>query len=267
MNTILTSPCFVIHLPKNKERLSVYSKLVNAGYQQIQLFEGVNGTLTTSVRIALARLHQPIIDPTISTGAFGCLLSHLTLLQKIVDLQIPIATIFEDDILFHPQWKELSEHYLSITPSDYEVIFIGNQLDSCRQGILGPEITKEPLYCTHAYIVTLEGARKLLDCLLHWNYKNTPYQGLTIIDVMIKHLQMKSLPENPPFQWYAWNGTHYPCDYNKMPISLEQCRNTGLVFQDTRLPTTVQGTYTFHDNNAYVFSESTRPLRKPLRFI
>jgi hypothetical protein len=85
-------------------------------------------------------------------------------------------------------------------------------------------------------------------------------------DDMIKHLQLKSTPENQPFQWYAWNGTHYPCDYNKMPISIEQCKNTGLVFQDTRLPTTVQGTYTFHENNAYVFSESARPLQKPLRF-
>jgi glycosyl transferase family 25 len=266
MNQILSSPCFVIHLPKNKERLSVYHKLVNAGYQQIHLFEGVNGSQTSSVRLALARLRQPPIDPKISTGALGCLLSHLTLLQKIVYEKISIATIFEDDILFHPQWKELSEYYLSITPEDYEVLFIGNQLDSCRMGISTPEITKEPLYCTHAYVVTLEGAHKLLDQLLHWNYQNTPYQGLTIVDLMIKHIQMKEDQENPPFKWYAWNGTHYPCEHNKLPISLEQCRNTGLVFQDTRLPTTVQGTHTFHEKNDYNFSDSVRPIQKPLRF-
>ena len=269
MDNILSSPCFVIHLPKNKERLSVKTHIEKAGFKNVNFFEGVDGKDRQSIKRALEFLKNPAIDKGISTGGLGCLLSHLTLLKRIVDAKLPFATIFEDDVFFHPEWEKLCQHYYYLTPEDYEVIFIGNQLDSCLVSTkVDQEITKEPVYCTHAYVVTLNGARRMLECLLGWNYHDTAYTGLTLIDVMIKQLQFNTNYglKKQIFQWYSWNGTKYPCLYNKLPVNNITCRNTGLVFQDIRFPSMVQKTEIARYEKDFSLRPTTRRIVRPMSF-
>jgi len=102
------------------------------------------------------------------------------------------------------------------------------------------EITNESVWCTHAYIITYNGAKKLLNSLLNWDYRNfihnsrgNTLNGLYIIDIMIKDIQNKSLKNKSyPFIWYSWNGTKYPCQFNTLPVIGNDSRNTGLVFQN-----------------------------------
>jgi len=237
---LFTSPCFIIHLPRHTERLPVHKKVMDAGFQQVHWFHAVDGNHLPTLQKMIPRF-QLKLDHGMTSGTLGCLLSHLCVLQHIIQSNLPRATIFEDDVTFHPEWTTLAPRYMEKTP-DYDVLFLGNQLDSCR--IVrepGPEITQEPVYCTHAYTVTLEGAQKLYHSLVHWDPKGTPYSGITIIDVMIKEIQKRAnQSKDLPFVWYSWNGTPYPCAHNRLPLRLEDARNCGLVFQDTRLPTTVQ---------------------------
>lgn len=239
---LFTSPCFIIHLPKHTERIPVYQKVVDAGFQQVHWFHAVDGNHLPTLRRILSPLRLKL-DHGMTSGTLGCLLSHLCLLHQIIQMKLPRATIFEDDVIFHPEWHTLAPRYMEKTPG-YEVLFLGNQLDSCRiKSEPGPEITQEPVYCTHAYTVTLEGAQKLYHSLVHWDPTGTPYHGITIIDFMIKNIQKcANQSGHIPFVWYSWNGTHYPCAHNLLPLRHEHARNCGLVFQDTRLPTTVQRT-------------------------
>jgi hypothetical protein len=187
-------------------------------------------------------------DKELSKGQIGCCLSHFKVLLHIIQNKIEIATIFEDDVHFHPNWSVLSERYYQNTPKNFDVIFIGNQINPKN-----PKISTSSTFCTHAYIVTLLGAKRLLRALLTWDYQNFKYyqpgwdlNGLYNIDIMIKNIQDRTLTKKikPLFTWYCWNGTYHPCEYNKLPLRGNNVRNTGLVFQSDTFATTV-GNNTF----------------------
>jgi len=225
MDSILSCPAFVIHLPRCKDRLPyVKEQLQRSGYTNITVYNAVDGSQPSDVEEALRLFHSPKLD-NIKPGAIGCLLTHMKMLNHIIEQHIPMATIFEDDIHFHPDWNHLSKRYYSLTPSDYEIVFIGNQLDHPTSL---SEITTEYSYCTHAYMVTLEGAKKMLNTILHYNLGN----GLCEIDCILKNVRDKNKSEgiSQPFVLYSWNGTLHPCDLNTS--SPNHCRNTGLVFQN-----------------------------------
>jgi glycosyl transferase family 25 len=229
METIMTAPSFIINLPRSRNRIPyVYNQIVKAGYMNVHVFDAVDGTNSTEVNDAKILFNGPKIDD-IKLGAIGCLLSHMKVLSHIIQNNIPVATIFEDDVHFHPEWETLSKHYYDLTPKDYEVLFMGNQLNSClvpQKDI--SEITTEYCYCMHAYVVTLEGAKKMLDTILHYKLGKGLCEVDCILFNLIRYNKKNDLPH--PFTFYSWNGTKYPCSYNK--ITKDNCRNTGLVFQN-----------------------------------
>ena len=45
------------------------------------------------------------------------MLAHLNLWKSMLDLHIPYAVIFEDDVLFHTEWHNLAHQYYQATPS------------------------------------------------------------------------------------------------------------------------------------------------------
>jgi len=234
MNHLFEKPAFIIHLSHMKERKEyVIQNIKNAGFTDIILFEGVDGQNPDSVRDEMDKNKNPLLDKSLRPGAIGCLLSHLKLYQHIIQNNIQISTIFEDDVHFHPEWKTLSHEYYELSPKDFDVIFIGNQLNSSFvKNPISKLITTEPIYCTHAYIVTLEGAKRLYDCILNWKHPQNK-KGLLAIDVMIRNIQEEYQSKEPkPFRWYSWNGTRYPCTHNKIDNHYS-VRNTGLVFQNT----------------------------------
>jgi GR25 family glycosyltransferase involved in LPS biosynthesis len=238
MNIIFEQHAFIIHLSRMKERKQyVIQNIKNAGFMDITLFEGVDGQNRESVQEELDKIGNPLLD-TLRPGAIGCLLSHLKLYQHIINHKIEVSTIFEDDVHFHPEWKTLCHEFYKLTPKDFDIIYIGNQLDSSFvKDPMSDLITTEPVYCSHAYIVTLEGAQRLYDCILNKDMQHE--KGLLAIDVMIRKMQEEyQTKELKPFRWYSWNGTRYPCIHNQIVIhnkviSHYTVRNTGLVFQNT----------------------------------
>lgn len=238
MNLIFKQPAFIIHLSRMKEREQyVIQNIKNAGFMNIHLFEGVDGQNTESVRDELDKIGNPPLD-NLRPGAIGCLLSHLKLYVHIIQNKIPLSIVFEDDVHFHPEWDTLCHDYYALTPPDFDIIYIGNQLDSSFVKEPTSElITTEPVYCTHAYILTIEGAKRLYEYLLKKDRQHE--KGLLAIDVMIRNIQEEYQTKEPkPFRWYSWNGTRYPCNHNQIVshntlVSHYTVRNTGLVFQNT----------------------------------
>jgi GR25 family glycosyltransferase involved in LPS biosynthesis len=245
MDTILSSPAFVIHLERSTDRKDICIKNIQeAGFTDLRIFNGVDGKDEKSRSDALLSFNNPPFDLETTNGHIGCVLSHLKVLKHIVDEKIPIATVFEDDVHFHPEWKTLCHTYYSLTPSDFDLLYIGNGLDSCiniSDNNVINEISTESVWCTHAYVVTCAGANKVLDSLINWDYKNFNHglhgktlTGLYHIDIMLKDTQncinSGSIPRS--YTWYSWNGTKYPCKSNRLPVTGYDRRNTGLVFQN-----------------------------------
>jgi hypothetical protein len=262
MQTILNKPAFVIHLKnKSHEREAFFTKnILGAGFKKMNIFEGVDASVPSILEETMSIFPKIKFDKELSKGQIGCCLSHFKLLLHIIQNNIDIATIFEDDVHFHPNWSVLSERYYQHTPKNFDVIFIGNQINPNN-----PKISTSSTFCTHAYIVTLEGAKRLFKSLVTWDYQNFKYYqpgwdltGLYNIDIMIKNMQDRTLTKQikPLFTWYCWNGTYHPCDYNRLPLRGNDVRNTGLVFQCDNFGSTVHNN-TFHlcdyfENNSVV---------------
>jgi glycosyl transferase family 25 len=248
---ILTQPAFVIHIEEYcANRTEFFKKNIkNAGYTNMQIFEGVKAKNKNELDSCINEFNNIKLHEHLGFGQMGCLLSHLKLYKHIVKNNISICTIFEDDVFFHPDWKKLSHMYYNYTPKNFDIIFIGNQINECANINKVPNINTLSTYCTHAYIITIEGAKKLLTYLLNWDYNTIdvqkyvghPLTGLFCIDIMIKNIQermnKKKLKKN--INWYCWNGTRYPCDYNILPLKGMRVRNTGLVFQSDKFESLV----------------------------
>jgi glycosyl transferase family 25 len=251
-NTILNSPAFVIHIPElSPERTEFFKKnITEAGFKNLIIFNGVNAKNYEEVTKITSNYYNIKFEKSLASGQIGCFLSHLKLYNHIIRNNIQIATIFEDDVYFHPQWHQLAHNYYNNTPKNYDILFIGNQIEKCSiDNNTVPLINTESTFCTHAYIITYEGAKKLVNLLINWDYYTKenheyighPLTGLFAIDIIIKNIQdrINKKTLKPLLKWYCWNGCKFICKDNKLPLTGFKCRNTGLVFQSDNFKTTV----------------------------
>lgn len=149
---------YVINMNHNTDRLYNFSVLMNKLNYQFERFEGVNG-----------QLYKP---DKLSPGEYGCYLSHKSLWQKIAkDPDINKAIIFEDDVELNEDLEDIKhadtliKHYVQRYNCD--IFYLGKCLDRCDLHISqGPGVVRtfKPL-CAHAYILSKQGAIKLLNCV------------------------------------------------------------------------------------------------------
>jgi len=252
---VLNAPAFVIHMEKAAERKPFFMRNIEeAGFTDIQIYSAINAYDVDDLTKALNYFGNPKIHSNLGKGQTGCLLSHLSVLLHIVQNNISIATIFEDDVHFHPHWANLAPGYFKNTPTDFDILFIGNQLDECLKKTSAeiPRINRYSTFCTHAYIVTHKGAQKLIQLLLSWDWWSVhagvveappnKLDGLFCIDIMIKNIQERILNGQlnaKILKWYCWCGMHYVCEDNMLPLKDMKVRNTGLVFQCDKFPSLI----------------------------
>lgn len=235
---------FVINLDRCTERLATtLERLRTAGFTNVERFSGVdagpgakpNATAEavrdTKKRLATAWENHgsPKMDSSdtefceTALGKQGCMLAHLNLLKHVIAEKIPFFIVFEDDVLFHPHWDQLAPTYYEKTPKDYDLLYLGSQLEIPDMPFA---ISQAPVYCTNAMALTLEGAVRIYEFLL------TQPKGVRTIDCILKDHQIQCyfLGARHAFEWYVWNATMFP----GRPQATHEwaIRNTGLVFQD-----------------------------------
>lgn len=244
-NNLLEQPAFVIYSSKlAPERKDFFTEnIIKAGYKNMQIFEAVNGHDENELNEAMNMFRINFANH-IGPGQRGCALSHLKLYLHMIENNIEICTIFEDDVYFHSDWCRLSKLFYENTPKNFDVLFIGNQLTG-NVKIL-PKINRNPCYCTHAYVVTLTGAKKLLYLIANWDYyRNEEYKncGVATIDIVIHNIQERILSGNlkkKTLIWYCWNGSNNDCENRSDPkYRGYEARNTGLVYQSYSVPNCV----------------------------
>ena len=144
---------FVIILKDNPKSEKYGKDAVSSGNQyhwKIEKFDGVDGRLVSLVdyNLLINKSHKKCINLFSKPGVVGCFLSHITLWQKCLELNEPIA-IFEDDVLF-----------LKTPPTELNFIDVV-KLDKLKQGkeYAGGDWWEG----AHAYILKPAGAKKLID--------------------------------------------------------------------------------------------------------
>ncbi|MFA8435696.1 MAG: glycosyltransferase family 25 protein [Marinifilaceae bacterium] len=103
----------------------------------------------------------------INKGEIACGLSHYYIWQQIVDSKYKQVLILEDDARpIHPLWQSILEMQLAKTEKEnlkWDLLYLGRNPLLPDIGKLTPTIVKPGYsWTSHAYAVSLEGAKKLL---------------------------------------------------------------------------------------------------------
>jgi glycosyl transferase family 25 len=165
---------YVISLNKPDKLLS---EITNYGLSPI-LVEGVNGKKLSKKDInentsITGRMFAPL-------SVIGCAMAHIKIWKLFLESNADYAIIFEDDVVFENNFKEKLDLGIKNTPDDFDILYLGcfgcqnnlnfNTLQFANLGILNlkakfrNQFVNKPFIAlaTHAYVVSRNGAKKLL---------------------------------------------------------------------------------------------------------
>ncbi len=121
---------------------------------------------------------------------------HLMILKYVIQNNIEKAIILEDDIEFHEDFQKLASIYYKYTPKDFEIIYLGSKNIS---KVNSPEIILTvPIKGNYAYLITLEGAKKIFHILI-----SQPI--LKFEDVLYNYMTCDLNERVVPIEWFVWN--------------------------------------------------------------
>ncbi|WP_439328203.1 glycosyltransferase family 25 protein [Lonepinella sp. BR2357] len=174
-----TPPIFVISL-KHSPRREVITQRFNALNIPFQFVDAVYGKDLNEEQLAQVdyefypkkyRAKKPL-----TIGEIGCAMSHIKFYEYMVKQQIEQAIIFEDDIIIHHDFKRIISDVLKKVPARREIIFLDHNKTRywpCKRKIFRTyklvryrtpfKTSRRVITMTDAYLITLNGARKLLD--------------------------------------------------------------------------------------------------------
>ena len=115
-------------------------------------------------------------------GAFGCLRSHISCLERAIMDDLENVLMLEDDLVWFPDAWERLQAFLAACPDSWDQLMLGGQ----HNGNPGQEVA--PGVCrvksagrTHAYLITTKAAKSLLKtwykCSVHCDWSMAGWQG------------------------------------------------------------------------------------------
>ncbi|XP_064458740.1 procollagen galactosyltransferase 1-like isoform X2 [Ornithodoros turicata] len=116
----------------------------------------------------LPEYRDPYHGRPITAGEIGCFMSHYNIWKDIIENQHRLAIVFEDDIRFEPYFRTKVENVMADARTfDWDLIYFGRKRLS-KDGepyVRGSHLLVhvDYSYWTLCYVITLDGARKLVD--------------------------------------------------------------------------------------------------------
>jgi len=156
-------PIFIISLKRAQERRANMVKKMKEIDNKYIIFDAVDGKNMTKYQKNLSTKFEKLTD-----GEKGCFLSHYLLWKKILESGYETVIIFEDDaeITNDKYFKDDINKFLI---PDYDFIHLGFCYEKYTDKIkdLGEfSVYKtDSAMCTHAYLISKNGVKKLLNYL------------------------------------------------------------------------------------------------------
>src|SRR5262245_61494069 len=89
-------------------------KFAQQGIERVQRFSACDGDT----------LEKPA-GWTHSSGAYGCLQSHLQVVSEARESQAPSVLIFEDDAVLDPDFQSKFAGFIKEVPDDWDILYLG----------------------------------------------------------------------------------------------------------------------------------------------
>lgn len=165
-----TLPVYVVSLKSASSRRAMLEKHLGELGIDYEFIDAVRGD-------ELPPIYKARVNPTenMSPGQLGCYLSHVKIYERMIEEEIAVALILEDDAVLHRSVVTLIEN--GCESLDFDYCFLGSEdrgdegyvfYDAGRPTKITDQHNAYTLssgpYCTHAYLITLDGARKRLSC-------------------------------------------------------------------------------------------------------
>ena len=164
---------FIINMKKHTERKKyVEDALKKTIIQNYSFIEAVDGEIDLDkydFKI-MPNWYDNTKDRTITVGEIGCALSHYKIWEKMVNEKIEKALILEDDVVFLENFNEEYTNIQNIS-FHYDLFLLGRRREYYHMNFdTEDEIEINDLlvipkysYNLHSYILTYEGALKLIN--------------------------------------------------------------------------------------------------------
>lgn len=167
---------YIINLDGAADRLETAMREVARAGLQAQRFSAVDGRDAELVR---GRTRAGDIHPSCALactpGVIGCALSHLDVWRLCAAKKHEATLVLEDDIQLAPAFHGQLQRALQSVPPDYDILLLGHErADMQATGGIVTSATRKPrrinehivipplFYGTHCYVVSQQGASKLL---------------------------------------------------------------------------------------------------------
>ena len=204
---------FVINLEQSHDRRVFMEKQLAALNLDAEFFPAVDGRLLPEdeiARVSDRRWFSRYVGREMTRSDMGCSLSHIYLYRKMVDENIPCALILEDDVWMTPSLVPLlRELERDIDQLPCDVVLLSECITSTkniwRRGYYFMSPVVYALF-THAYVVSLRGARRLMNNLYpvalpadawNWLHRHRMIRIAAIHPVLATQDQMVLASTNP----------------------------------------------------------------------
>lgn len=182
---------YIINLKHDKDRkkhmislcnsLNITPEIINAIYGKE--LPNVEDYINCNKEISIKRI-QRILCP----GEIGCIMSHQNIYKKMIEENIQYATVLEDDVDLSEDIKYFTT--FDFRTLDFDILLLGYHGTKSREHLnlkgikvysVNPNYTiyslLEIAYGTYGYIVSLEGAKRILKQSLRFDVPIDHYTG------------------------------------------------------------------------------------------
>jgi len=199
---------FVISLKKRNNRLfKFYNKFQKFHDEKTSLYlkeaiDGDNLDENNSYNILFKNKKTKL-----KTGEIACLLSHYEVWKEMSKKNLPFAIIYEDDVEFHPNFKEISNKIYNEIPNDFQILYLGGRQTSIYPKYVDPISENISVHhpkiisgidsdrTSHAYVISISCANILINLIESQEEFNTPLDHLILNYLLF--LKIDVLNANP----------------------------------------------------------------------
>ena len=155
----------IINLERRKDRLDIMKKKLKcANIDKYEIIKAVDGKMLKPTSYIKHLFEKNEFN--YRKGVIGCALSHYNLWKMLLnDFNNNYYCIFEDDIIFIDNFKEKLEKVLYMFDGDF-CLLGGGSINNPNNDIFNLKIVERSekiVDCAFGYIITKNGAKKLLD--------------------------------------------------------------------------------------------------------
>lgn len=203
-----------INLEKDKDKCKIMEDALNKlDFCNYRRFNAIIGSEVYNKLLQEDKIYKIDNKRGIYVNNFmvGCWQSHLHIWQEMINKKIPVQLIMEDDCIFHKKFNEKFYKVLDmIKDKEFDILYIGYCGDA---PIFDKELHLLDYGCprtTHCYILTLDGAKKLLDKLNRINFPIDELMG-----GMFKKKELIGYRTSELLVWQSWQYSRSPSHRKK----------------------------------------------------